>query len=338
MAALRLPTSRALALVGIPSVKVRRETIETAAIVTRVADSWIRIGVSDAVFSFFPTTSEGKVIFQTELRDSKDPRRVGEPAHADTLRRPSSLLIQRCNESSFRHAERTRTGTERAKGSRATECRDDRWLASLRVRRIPSRDPCVVADSFNSFMHGVMNTDNIAVTGACIDYGCVDTLSSLLDEGLTPSALQTVCLDVRRFGLFRPAPRSIFALMQGHFRPDAHLQPLGRRWSIQLRECRSSVLPHPSPNQCLYSATNRRWVSSPSRNWGLLSPSLSAAKPTSLKARKVPPGQASSRSTSCGEKVVRRRDGWKDGAKSGWTSLRRSKETLSKPSPRSTRD
>lgn len=44
MAALKQPTSRALALVGIPGVKVRREKIETAAIVTRVANSWIRIG------------------------------------------------------------------------------------------------------------------------------------------------------------------------------------------------------------------------------------------------------------------------------------------------------
>lgn len=35
---------------GIPSVKVRREEIETAAIVTRVAESWIRIGVSSSLF------------------------------------------------------------------------------------------------------------------------------------------------------------------------------------------------------------------------------------------------------------------------------------------------
>lgn len=44
MAALGQPTSRALALVGIPDVKVRRERLETAAIVTRVSTSWIRIG------------------------------------------------------------------------------------------------------------------------------------------------------------------------------------------------------------------------------------------------------------------------------------------------------
>ncbi|BGP17618.1 hypothetical protein JCM10213_001269 [Rhodosporidiobolus nylandii] len=43
-AALNIPTSRALALVHIPEVKVRRETMENAAIVTRVAGSWIRIG------------------------------------------------------------------------------------------------------------------------------------------------------------------------------------------------------------------------------------------------------------------------------------------------------
>jgi uncharacterized protein YdiU (UPF0061 family) len=53
MAALDLPTSRALALVGIPGVKVRRERIETAAIVTRVASSWIRIGVR-SIFSLDP--------------------------------------------------------------------------------------------------------------------------------------------------------------------------------------------------------------------------------------------------------------------------------------------
>ncbi|KAI5480921.1 UPF0061 family protein [Pseudohyphozyma bogoriensis] len=44
IAALGLPTSRALALVGIPSVRVVRERVETAAVVTRVASTWIRIG------------------------------------------------------------------------------------------------------------------------------------------------------------------------------------------------------------------------------------------------------------------------------------------------------
>lgn len=45
-AALGIPTSRALALVGLPSVQVQRERMETAAVVTRLNQSWIRIGVS----------------------------------------------------------------------------------------------------------------------------------------------------------------------------------------------------------------------------------------------------------------------------------------------------
>ncbi|GAA5920266.1 hypothetical protein JCM1841_003007 [Sporobolomyces salmonicolor] len=44
LAALGVPTSRALALVHLPEVKVRREVMENAAIVTRVSGSWIRIG------------------------------------------------------------------------------------------------------------------------------------------------------------------------------------------------------------------------------------------------------------------------------------------------------
>ncbi|GAA5911580.1 hypothetical protein JCM5296_005254 [Sporobolomyces johnsonii] len=44
LAALGVPTSRALALVHLPDVKVRREVMENAAIVTRVSGSWIRIG------------------------------------------------------------------------------------------------------------------------------------------------------------------------------------------------------------------------------------------------------------------------------------------------------
>jgi len=44
LAALRVPTSRALALVHLPTVHVLRERVENAAIVTRVSGSWLRIG------------------------------------------------------------------------------------------------------------------------------------------------------------------------------------------------------------------------------------------------------------------------------------------------------
>lgn len=44
MAALNIPTSRALSLVHLPDVEVQREEMETAAVVCRVAPSWLRIG------------------------------------------------------------------------------------------------------------------------------------------------------------------------------------------------------------------------------------------------------------------------------------------------------
>lgn len=44
MAALGIPTSRSLSIVSLPGLKVRREQIESAAVVCRVAPSWLRIG------------------------------------------------------------------------------------------------------------------------------------------------------------------------------------------------------------------------------------------------------------------------------------------------------
>lgn len=51
LAALRVPTSRALALVHLPTVHVLRERVENAAIVTRVSGSWLRIGVGRQIFT-----------------------------------------------------------------------------------------------------------------------------------------------------------------------------------------------------------------------------------------------------------------------------------------------
>src|SRR5436190_16077750 len=45
--ALRIPTTRALALTVLPNSSVRRERLEPGAIVARFAESWIRIGTFD---------------------------------------------------------------------------------------------------------------------------------------------------------------------------------------------------------------------------------------------------------------------------------------------------
>ena len=45
MQALGIPTTRALALVSVPSIPVARERIERACILTRMAPSFIRINI-----------------------------------------------------------------------------------------------------------------------------------------------------------------------------------------------------------------------------------------------------------------------------------------------------
>ena len=48
MNALRIPTTRALALVHLPDLEVLREEVESACVLTRVAPSFIRIGSFEA--------------------------------------------------------------------------------------------------------------------------------------------------------------------------------------------------------------------------------------------------------------------------------------------------
>ncbi|KAK4046474.1 hypothetical protein OIO90_006558 [Microbotryomycetes sp. JL221] len=128
MAALQQPTSRSLALVGLKDVKVHRETMETAAIVTRVATSWIRIG-------------------NFEIQNTRE--------EWESLRRLTRYVAKHvfCLESPEQGA------TSQSLG-----------LAVL--REVSRRNAKMIAGwQAYGFMHGVMNTDNIAVTGACIDYG-----------------------------------------------------------------------------------------------------------------------------------------------------------------------
>ena len=49
MHALDIPTTRSLSLVYLPTLPVRRERVERAAIVTRVAQSFIRVGSFEAL-------------------------------------------------------------------------------------------------------------------------------------------------------------------------------------------------------------------------------------------------------------------------------------------------
>ncbi|KDE03092.1 hypothetical protein MVLG_06389 [Microbotryum lychnidis-dioicae p1A1 Lamole] len=130
VAALKLPTSRALALVGLPSIKVRRETIETAAIVTRVSDSWIRIG-------------------NFEIQRTRE--------QWDTLLALSNFVGRQVYDFDDGKAP-TEAGIR---------------SMSLAVLTEASRRTAILVAGWQAygFQHGVINTDNVAMNGACIDYG-----------------------------------------------------------------------------------------------------------------------------------------------------------------------
>ncbi len=130
MAALGVPTTRALCVAG-SALPVRRETLETAAIVTRVAPSFLRFGH----FEHFahhgqPERLRALVDFTiaTYFPECLDPAAFGDPA----LRTPL-------------HA----------------------WLAEV-VRRTARTVAHWMAVGFE---HGVMNTDNLSILGLTIDYG-----------------------------------------------------------------------------------------------------------------------------------------------------------------------
>jgi len=132
MAALGVPTSRALSLVHLPDVDVAREEMETAAVVCRVAPSWLRIG------SF-------------ELPWSRD--------QWDTLRD----LVNYAGREVFGFA---KTGNAVQGGP------EDKSLAARVLREASRRNARTFARwQACGFMHGVLNTDNISISGLTIDYG-----------------------------------------------------------------------------------------------------------------------------------------------------------------------
>ncbi|HSN33769.1 MAG TPA: YdiU family protein [Ideonella sp.] len=130
MAALGVPTTRALCVAGSP-LPVRRETMETAAIVTRLAPSFLRIGHYEH-FAHHGQPERLRQLVEFTLRewfpDCLDPAAFGDP----DVRTPV-------------HA----------------------WLAEV-VRRTAETTAHWMAVGFE---HGVMNTDNLSVLGLTIDYG-----------------------------------------------------------------------------------------------------------------------------------------------------------------------
>ncbi len=122
MAALGVPTTRALAAVATGE-RVLRDEVLPGAVLTRVAASHVRVGT----FQFFAARGDDEAV--RTLADHVIARHYPDLADAD-----------------------------------------DRYLALLRA--VAGRQAALVASWLQvGFIHGVMNTDNMAVSGETIDYG-----------------------------------------------------------------------------------------------------------------------------------------------------------------------
>jgi len=132
MHALGIPTTRALAIVGSP-LPVRRETLETAAVVTRLAPSFLRFGH----FEHF-----------TDVTDVTDVPHSSENPGA--LRRLVDATIERF----------------------FPEAQGVALPAAALLDAVTRRTATLMAHwQAVGFCHGVMNTDNMSVLGLTIDYG-----------------------------------------------------------------------------------------------------------------------------------------------------------------------
>jgi uncharacterized protein YdiU (UPF0061 family) len=149
MAALGIPTTRALAAVVTGEV-VRREELLPGAILTRVAASHIRVGT----FQFF--AGRGDVDGLRVLADYVIARHYPDAARAE---RPYRALLE---------------GVVRAQASLIAQ-----WMLV-------------------GFVHGVMNTDNMAITGETIDYGPCAFL-----DAYDPAAVFSAIDEYGRYAYFR---------------------------------------------------------------------------------------------------------------------------------------
>ncbi|GAB2651592.1 protein adenylyltransferase SelO [Arenimonas aestuarii] len=168
MAAMGMPTTRALAAVATGE-HVLRDEVLPGAVLTRVAASHVRVGT----FQFFAARGDAAAV--RTLADHVITRHYPELADAD-----------------------------------------DRYLALL--RGVAARQAALVASWLQvGFIHGVMNTDNMAVSGETIDYG--------------PCAF----LDAYD-------PAKVFSSIDRHGRYAYASQPPIAQWNLaRLAEC---LLPH----------------------------------------------------------------------------------------------
>lgn len=147
ISALNIPTSRALAVISLPDVEVVRERRNVAAITTRLAQSWIRIG------SFQLPASRG---------DWEAVRLMGE------------------------YVARVLFRFDGVPESQDRESKREPWASKVLLESARRNAKMVAGWQAVGWTHGVLNTDNISVLGLTIDYGPYGFLD-IFDQEATPN-------------------------------------------------------------------------------------------------------------------------------------------------------
>jgi len=170
LAALGIPSTRALALTLLPNSRVRRETTEPGAIVVRFAETWLRLG------SFDILRARGDRVLIRRLANYVAEEVFGGwdklPGRLDDVEEPT------------RAAEPSRgVGKDVVEGP---EDAQENRFARL-YREIVRRNAATVAKwQAYGFMNGVLNTDNTSILGLSIDFGPFAFMDNF-DPSYTPN-------------------------------------------------------------------------------------------------------------------------------------------------------
>ncbi|KAK6534269.1 hypothetical protein TWF281_005599 [Arthrobotrys megalospora] len=147
--ALNIPTTRALSLTLLPRKKAQRETIESCAIVTRFAQSWLRVGTFDLPYS-----------------------------------RNDRVLTRKLADYTI---EEVYGGVENLVAPREEEPDGEPNRYELLYREVVRRNARTVAYwQAYGFMNGVLNTDNTSILGLSLDFGPFSFMDNF-DPSFTPN-------------------------------------------------------------------------------------------------------------------------------------------------------
>ncbi|KAM5452195.1 hypothetical protein MaudCBS49596_003549 [Microsporum audouinii] len=170
--ALGIPTTRALSLTLLPNSSVRRERLEPGAIVTRFAESWIRIGT----FDILRARSDLKLTRQLATYVAEDvfPGWESLPAALPPGSPVDGNLVDNPPRGVPKDAIQGEKGAEENRFTRL-------------YREIVRRNAKTVAAwQAYGFMNGVLNTDNTSIFGLSLDFGPFAFMDNF-DPSYTPN-------------------------------------------------------------------------------------------------------------------------------------------------------